>query len=228
MRLHNRITHKDPTTKQPQPQPQPSQRALHQDELHQIVEESLSSSPRISSPTGLGSHSEAPVAVYASSSFPLDKALNTSSYEYGTRPPSTSALIASMQDHHLPQKLYQMAHYSKENDAPEKPREYAGLLYHLKGGEGLNVLDEWDSGHDSINIHAGKCLAPDAKGKNVPYRWPARSAGWEFASSPPSPREVRRWLAQHPHMSPADMRKARSQVLLVLKLYLIETDFSLD
>lgn len=168
-------------------------------------------------------HSEAPVAVYLSSSLPRDKLLGTFSYTYAITPPSISDLMASMQDYHLTDRVYRMAYYSKEHDAPEKPREYAGLLYHLKGGEGLNVLEEWDC-RTGNNTHASKSYV-DAKGKNVPRRWPAFSTGWEFASSPPSPREVRRWLGKHPCLSPADMRKARSQVLLAINCDLIETDF---
>lgn len=168
-------------------------------------------------------HSEAPVVVYLSSSLPRDKLLGAFSYTYAITPPSISDLMASMQDYHLTDRVYRMAYYSKEHDAPEKPREYAGLLYHLKGGEGLNVLEEWDC-RTGNNTHASKSHV-NAKEKNVPRRWPAFSTGWEFASSPPSPREVRRWLGKHPCLSPADMRKARSQVLLAINCDLIETDF---
>lgn len=107
--------------------------------------------------------------------------------------------MATIQDYGLPSKIYCAPHYSNGTDAPEKPREYAGMLYHLRGGDGLDVLENW-------NGEVGALPRPP---KLDPYNvW-----GWEYASSPPSVREVKSWLKSDVGMPPTVyQRKARSQV----------------
>ena len=107
-------------------------------------------------------------------------------YVYSIPPPNKVHITDTLDTYDIPNKIYQDAWYSKAIDAPEGPREYAGLLYYLKGGNGLNVLEEWKNG--------------GSQGReaeiNISHRWKScvSSAGWEYASSPPSPREARRWL----------------------------------
>jgi hypothetical protein len=43
-------------------------------------------------------------------------------------------------------------YYSKESDASDKPRECAGLLYHLEGREGLSSPQEWSVGEYHISL----------------------------------------------------------------------------
>jgi len=78
---------------------------------------------------------------------PAAKNLTTKAYVYSPAPPSTSELLISIEQYNIQSKVYRDPHYSKEIDAPEKPKEYAGLLYHLKGGQGPGILEEW--GHEA-------------------------------------------------------------------------------
>ncbi|PSS37734.1 hypothetical protein PHLCEN_2v427 [Hermanssonia centrifuga] len=135
--------------------------------------------------------------------FPRIKAqasTNIRVYTYAATPPSVSELLSSLQAHGIPTKIYQDPWYSIESDAPEHPREYAGLVYHLKGGTGTSILKEWSSTEDTtqkdIKLH------PDG------------ISGWEYASAPPSTKEVRRWLEFNKLPSPVRKPKKPSQARL--------------
>lgn len=145
----------------------------------------------------------------------MDKVTNSTLYMYAMAPPSISELMENAHEFHIPDKIYRGAFYSKEHDAPEKPREYAGLQYQLKGGEGLSVLEDWNDrgGGESI---AGKSNA-GTKEMTTTQRWSANFTGWEYAGSPPNPRKVRKWLLRNPAPSPADKRRSRSQVRLSMR-----------
>ena len=106
-------------------------------------------------------------------------------YRYALPPPTTAALLASVDEYGIPSKVYRSPYYSKAGDAPERPREYAGLVFHLKGGAGLDTLEEWAGSTPDDIGHVGK-------GKR--RLDPTGVTGWEYASAPPSAREVRRWL----------------------------------
>jgi hypothetical protein len=105
-----------------------------------------------------------------------------SSYTYTPTPPLASELLATIESHGLPRRVYRAPWYSDPEDAPETAREYAGLVYHLKGGEGLDTLANWQ-------IH------PDLTALDS-YSQPAwlPCNGWEYNGQPPSNREARRWL----------------------------------
>lgn len=111
-------------------------------------------------------------------------------FVYILPPPRASDLIANIAEFGLPNKVYRDPYYSRESDAPERPREYAGLLFHLKGGDGLSLLEEWR------NIEPFSTTKQD-----IPMRTLNRTGvgGWEYASSPPSVRQVRRWLLENPN-----------------------------
>ncbi len=135
--------------------------------------------------------------------FPRIKAQASTSirvYTYAATPPSVSELLSSLQAHGIPTKIYQDPWYSIESDAPEHPREYAGLVYHLKGGTGTSILKEWSSTEDTtqkdIKLH------PDG------------ISGWEYASAPPSAKAVRRWLEFNQLPSPVHKPKKPSQARL--------------
>ncbi|KAK0448381.1 uncharacterized protein EV420DRAFT_1751017 [Desarmillaria tabescens] len=107
----------------------------------------------------------------------LKYAPNANGFEYARQPPSTSDLLGSLQAHNLPSKIYRDPYYSKEIDAPERPREYAGLVYHLKGGEGIKNLPAWEPIRPVNNlVEAGDIQ------------------GWEYAGHPPSVISVKAWL----------------------------------
>lgn len=160
-----------------------------------------------------------PVAAHSTNSFPSDKDKDTGSalYMYATVPPSISELIGSTHDFHIPDKVYRGAFYSKEYDAPGK-REYAGLQYQLKSGEGLSVLEDWNDGGGRESIASRS--DGGTKGKANIQRWSVTSSGWEYAGFPPNPRNVRKWLLCNAAPCPTDKRKSRSQVRLSLRLAL--------
>lgn len=119
-------------------------------------------------------------------------ASSSNAYIYSIPPPTKVQVMDTLDTYGLPSKIYQDPWYSKAIDAPDAPREYAGLLYHLKGGNGVSVLEEWSvDGSLSTLKGKGRETANNLKRRRKSL---APSAGWEYASSPPSPREVRRWL----------------------------------
>ena len=108
-----------------------------------------------------------------------------------------------MEYHNVPAKIYQVPYYSIESDAPERPREYAGLVYHLKGGTGISVLEEFQS-----TVPAGTSTGGSKLSNAGVY-------GWEYAGLPPSVKEVKRWLAENKEES-VTAKKKSSQVCLNL------------
>ncbi|KAG6890396.1 hypothetical protein C0995_008750 [Termitomyces sp. Mi166 len=102
-----------------------------------------------------------------------------------------------MDDYRLQAKIYRPPHYSSSLDIPEQPKEYAGLVYHLKGGHGITYLDVWDGDGDT----------PDAL-----HLSSHGIGGWEYSSSPPSNQEIRQWLVEDENAARGKNLKMRSQV----------------
>ncbi|PCH36835.1 DNA/RNA polymerase [Wolfiporia cocos MD-104 SS10] len=132
------------------------------------------------------------------------------SYIYALPPPTVSELLGSMETYGVASKIYVDPHYSKARDAPARPREYAGLVFHLKGGNGLSTLEEWVSERSESPIHAGR-----GDQQNVGLI-SAGVYGWEYAGSPPSAAQARQWLKSHPrttmHQSDSVRIKQSSQI----------------
>src|SRR5882762_1857012 len=149
-----------------------------------------------------------PTAVHLTSSFPVIIRANSNAYIYTLPPPSLSKLIGSLDEHAIPNKIYRDAYYSNENDAPDKPREHAGLLYHLKGGEGLSSLQEW-SGEYHTGLSDAKART---KGKVTARDGYMVTGGWEYASCPPSCKEVLKWLTADVGQCSLRQSKIPSQV----------------
>ena len=123
-------------------------------------------------------------AVQLSKAFDTCKATNTNRYIYSVSPPSMSDLKESFESFGLPSKTYQAPYYSKDTDIPEMAKEYGGLTYRLKGGQGITMLTEWAS-NDELGQNSTSNLEFDTAG----------IGGWEYASHPPSMLEVRRSIA---------------------------------
>ncbi|KAJ3553039.1 hypothetical protein NM688_g3832 [Phlebia brevispora] len=121
-------------------------------------------------------------------------------YEYAAPPPSTVELLLSMDNYGIPSKLYQHPFYSIESDAPERPREFAGLVFDLKGGTGMGVLDEF------VGTAAPEAIASQPKLSNTDVR------GWEYASLPPSLQQVNNWLRENKGQITVGQRKKSSQI----------------
>jgi DNA polymerase zeta len=111
----------------------------------------------------------------------------TTAFVFAVPPPSSSELLRTIETYGVPRRVYRDPYYSKRADVPEHPREYAGLLYHLKG-EGLDTLDQWKS-HES-QLHTGR-NARRLKGTYLSW-------GWEYAAVPPSKTRVKQWLKENP------------------------------
>jgi DNA polymerase zeta len=88
----------------------------------------------------------------------------------------------------IPSKIYTSPWYSREDDAPELPREYAGLVFQLKGGNGIRTLEEWQS--SGVPRLLGDASVTGSK--------LVRAGGWEYAGAPPSVKEIRKWLRNNP------------------------------
>ncbi|KAJ3855937.1 hypothetical protein EV368DRAFT_33584 [Lentinula lateritia] len=107
-------------------------------------------------------------------------------YMYSYPPPTTSQLLSTLEDFGLKSRIYRAPYYSNEKDAPPRPREYAGLVYNLKGGEGIALLDDWvsESGSQKTSNDTYDNFLQDY----------LSVGGWEYAGVPPSVKEVRTWL----------------------------------
>lgn len=121
-------------------------------------------------------------AVQLSKVFNTCKTENTNQYVYSVQPPTPLELDRGLQNLGLPTRIYRAPFYSKDIDIPENTKEFAGLTYRLKGGEGIATLDEWSikpSSTSDQTLHQKSHLNPTGIG------------GWEYASHPPSIKQVR-------------------------------------
>jgi len=118
-------------------------------------------------------------AVKLSRAFDTCKATNLNRYVYSVPPPSLLDLQECLQRFGLASKIYRTPYYSNDSDVSEVPKEFAGLIYRLKGGQGIATLEEWSTngavGSLDVSHH------PNANG----------IGGWEYAGHPPSVKEVR-------------------------------------
>lgn len=133
----------------------------------------------------------------------LIKAANT--YIYIRAPPPLVQLFSTVNDHGIPSKIYRNPYYSKMIDAKDRPREYAGLVYHLHGDSGLKFLKEWGLDSDARVKGDSNRVSP----------WVLTDmefGGWEYGHSPPSVREVSRWMKTQGKVGHAVKSKLNSQV----------------
>jgi hypothetical protein len=136
------------------------------------------------------------------SSFPSITAssnTSTSSYIYALNPPTTADLEATIGLYDIPSKIYKAPYYSLESDAPTRPREYAGLVFDLKGGTGIANLEDW------VNQSDNDSDVPCGRGTLDVY-------GWEYASLPPSRGQTRKWLSKNTADREEELKNS-SQVL---------------
>lgn len=153
------------------------------------------------SPSNSGNHVITALAVQPSRAFNTCKAINTNRYVYSLPPPTVSELRDRLQILGLPSKIYQAPYYSKDSDIPESCKEYAGMTYRLKGGRGAVWLEEWST--TQFEVYKSN--------KNIELN-PIGVGGWEYASHPPSAKEVRQSLELLPSILNIGKPKARSQV----------------
>ncbi|KAJ7630949.1 hypothetical protein FB45DRAFT_917030 [Roridomyces roridus] len=129
------------------------------------------------------------------------KTVNLNRFVYKPRPPSVSQLLDSIDASGIAQKIYRGPFYSNDNDVTARPREYGGVTHHVKGKEdSLDSLEEWVD-------HDARLLSPaDVFGSfSLPY-----SNGWEYSGSPPSVKQVKKFLASQDQVS--FKSRSRSQI----------------
>jgi DNA polymerase zeta len=130
-------------------------------------------------------------------------------FVYAIMPPPASELLSSLESRGLPNKIYQDPHYSRAKDVPDRPWEFAGLVYRLEKGGGLSALEEWETSSTTAPLAKNVCTGD----RNVfQDRFDKTGVGgWEYASTPPSVREVRRWLTSTAQVRVCEKPQARSQ-----------------
>ena len=113
-------------------------------------------------------------------------------------PPTAQAASSTLQDFGLSPIIYQDAYYSNESDVPDRPREYAGREFRLRGDTVL-YLPDFDPAVDATTP-----AAPLEKYKYdetlKKQRRACKLRSWEIGDLPPSRREVEEWMARHSHV----------------------------
>jgi DNA polymerase zeta len=129
--------------------------------------------------------------------FPL--AANSSLLGFSGKPPSALDVISSMSDFGLPQVIYQDAYYSKEEDVPERAREWAGREFKLESHT-IAYLSSFDqTGLSAATFGEKLGVVPDRGKEEVLFKKRRRACNlrsWEILESPPTFAEVREWLDQ--------------------------------
>lgn len=138
---------------------------------------------------------------------------STTAFDYPLLPPTSDEVIVNMVDLGIRETVYRDPYYSNLKDAPKRSREYAGRMFHLKGGTGVGSLDEWavmddwwgdgDAEAESRWKGSPKKSRGDFGRDESTARYPLISkgvAGWEYAGGacpgPPSRRQIEEWLKE--------------------------------
>ncbi|KAL2136842.1 hypothetical protein VTI74DRAFT_1056 [Chaetomium olivicolor] len=125
-------------------------------------------------------------------------------------PPSAKEVCSTMQSYGLPVVIYQGAFYSKDDDVPPRPREYAGREYRIDGNT-LPYLPDFDpTGQSPAAFGVRPELSPglaemELASEKQQIECTLRS--WEMAEPPPTFAEVSNWWAEKKKNK---SRKARS------------------
>ncbi|EAQ89973.1 hypothetical protein CHGG_06592 [Chaetomium globosum CBS 148.51] len=120
----------------------------------------------------------------------------TTMFLVNSRPPSVAEVCSTMQSYGLPDVIYQDAFYSKDDDVPPRPREYAGREYRLDGNT-LPYLPDFDpTGQSPATFGVKPDLAPDLAEMELRYEKQQSLCtlrSWEIAEPPPTFAEVSGW-----------------------------------
>lgn len=129
------------------------------------------------------------------------------SYAYYKQAPGAAEITTSFESLGLPSKIYKPPFYSNEDDAPEQPKEFSGLVYHLRG-EGTSLLEGFafpftgmagEHDKDKLLFHA--------------------CTGWEYASLPPSRKVIKNWLQHQGHLKQEMSAKMLHSQVWLLPFY---------
>ncbi|GES65350.1 DNA polymerase zeta catalytic subunit [Aspergillus terreus] len=111
--------------------------------------------------------------------------------------PSQNEVTSTLGDYGYPSVIYQKAHYSNEDDVPDRSRDYGGREFRLEGS-GIHYLPDFDpSGRSSAMMGE---QGPTSRDKQEQEKTDKRlrelstSKVWEFAPVPPTRAEVIEWF----------------------------------
>ncbi|KAH6855272.1 hypothetical protein B0I37DRAFT_321731, partial [Chaetomium sp. MPI-CAGE-AT-0009] len=120
----------------------------------------------------------------------------TTMFLINSTPPSAAEVCSTMQLYGLPDVIYQDAFYSKDDDVPPRPREYAGREYRLDGNT-LPYLPDFDAtGQSPATFGVKPDLAPDLSEMELRHEKQQSLCtlrSWEIAEPPPTFAEVSGW-----------------------------------
>ncbi|KAJ4298456.1 DNA polymerase zeta [Collariella sp. IMI 366227] len=124
-------------------------------------------------------------------------------------PPSVREVCSTMQSYGLPDVVYQDAFYSKDDDVPPRPREYAGREYRIDGNT-LPYLPDFDpTGQSPATFGMKRDQGPDLAEMELAseaQQTQCTLRSWEIAELPPTFAEVSNWWAKK---QKKETRKAR-------------------
>ncbi|KAE8147794.1 hypothetical protein BDV25DRAFT_168860 [Aspergillus avenaceus] len=111
--------------------------------------------------------------------------------------PSPSEVSLTLNDYGCPSVIYEKAHYSEENDVPDRPRGYAGREFRLQG-KSIHYLPDFDpSGLSPAMLGEQTTATKDRQQQEEVDRYLRESSTskiWEFAPVPPTRSDVVQWL----------------------------------
>ncbi|KAG6031161.1 hypothetical protein E4U41_007696, partial [Claviceps citrina] len=142
-------------------------------------------------------------------------------------PPTRDQCLA-MEDLGRPNAIYQDAFYSKEKDVPERNREYAGRSFRLEGVT-IPFLPDFDADGTSpasygirprVSSHGRHVLQQkqDEQRRNCSWR------SWEFATLPPTYREVTQWLEDKDRRQRAAIERASQRISSTPRAWISQID----
>jgi DNA polymerase zeta len=115
---------------------------------------------------------------------------------FAARPPDSKSISSSMEDNNMPNVLYQDAYYSKDEDVPARPREYAGREFRLESNT-VPFLPSFDPTGTSPASYGIKGSEPmDKSAAEREFERQCRQCSWrswELAQPPPTYEDVRTW-----------------------------------
>jgi DNA polymerase zeta len=116
---------------------------------------------------------------------------------FGYLPPSAAVVESTMMRAGLPSVLHQDAYYSKEQDVPERAREYAGREFKLQSTT-LLYLPPFDPiGRSTANVGDYPAVVIDKEKEKAKFRDRSHRCNlrhWEMAKLPPSYKKVQAWI----------------------------------
>ncbi|THV49520.1 hypothetical protein BGAL_0191g00170 [Botrytis galanthina] len=129
-------------------------------------------------------------------------------------PPSAHFVSTTMSSFNLPLILHQDAFYSREEDVPERPREWAGREFKL-GSTSVPFLPDFDpSATSDATFGLGPVVLPDRIKDEEVYHHRRRECSlraWTFTETPPSYTKVHTWARnQEPNFNGKSEKPKRS------------------